>query len=1076
MSNLTPSSPISNRFQRIGQTVGVLPGEGEPFLLLLGQSFFLGIALITYYSAANALFLSRFSSDTLPYVYLVAAGVIILTGLGFYRLQTLIPFATLLVGNLGILLAGIVGLRILLDVSGQDVIYFSVLVWLRLLWVLGNLGLWTLAGRLFTLRQGKRLFSLILAGGVFAIILTGFLNSPLIEWIGTANLLWVSAGSLTGALWLLVITLRRYYSAPPPPSPSPQVTQPNPSPLFKTPYLWFIFLYTALSTVGTYILDYAFIGQADANLSGDQLGKFFGGYLGVNTLVTLLFLLFLSNRILRRFGVRGGLLVDPFAVGVGALAVVLFSQFPELSAGIFWIVVTTKLLDDVTVVATTNTSVRLMYQPLPADQRVRAQTFVESVISPLSMGLSGALILLFRAILQLTSLQAVYLLLGVVIAWLVMGLLLGNQYYGALQKALRQRYLNGLEDNLFVDETSLQTLETYLKSQRPSDILMAISLLAEHRPQVLQQALPALLHHPEDPVRLAALNQINLTHPTAVDQLTQIIQDPTQSPEIIGLALQRLGGSPENARTLCTAYVDHPNLTIRRGALIGLLHVEPDGLAHEILLAAANAEEAPLRQLAAEVIGKTRGPKYIPALRLLMQDKAPGVRKAAILACGQRADPDLWPGVLVALERGDTRQVALHALHFVGDRALPVLGTALRTAPPSVVVDLIRVCGKLPTATTFTLLTPLIHHPQERVRSEALRVLAHHHYKASATRSEIIEAIQSECQTLAQWSRLFTQLETAPISEAPPLRDALAQVIQRGRLRVITLSTFLLPAQKVGALRDNLFSDNEQVRGNALELLDVALSREKEIRTLVLAVAGSQPAALHQQLSKTFPQGNVDLTPALSQVVEAAENDWLAAYALYTLYSQSPHALTAEILDPPATHPILTQTANWIKTKSAPEPDGALPMLLIEKTLILKTASLFSDTPDDILAELAQYTEEYRVLAGQTIFEKGSPGESMFIIVSGKVRVHDGERTINTLSDREVFGEMALLDAAPRVASVTAVEDTLLLRLAQAPFYEAVDSQVEIARGVIRVLSRHLRERIQDVGRLDAELKALQEK
>ena len=41
----------------------------------------------------------------------------------------------------------------------------------------------------------------------------------------------------------------------------------------------------------------------------------------------------------------------------------------------------------------------------------------------------------------------------------------------------------------------------------------------------------------------------------------------------------------------------------------------------------------------------------------------------------------------------------------------------------------------------------------------------------------------------------------------------------------------------------------------------------------------------------------------------------------------------------------------------------------------------------------------------------------MYIIVSGRVRVHDGERTINELGEREVFGEMALLDPAPRAAS-----------------------------------------------------------
>lgn len=1075
-----PPPPASQKLQRIGQTLGIQPGEGEAFLLLLGQSFFLGIALITDYSAANALFLSRFSSEMLPYVYLVAAGVIILTGLGFYRLQTLIPFPVLLIGNFTLLVTGLVSLRILLDVSGHDVVYFSVLVWLRLLWVLGNLGLWTLAGRLFTLRQGKRLFSLILAGGVLAIILTGFLNSTLIEWLGTANLLWISAGALAGALGLLIVTLRRFRSVLEiPPSANEPQTKNLPAPsIFNTPYLWFIFLYTTLSTIGTYVLDYAFIGQADAHFSGDQLGKFFGSYLGANTLVTLLFLLFLSNRILRRFGVRGGLLVDPLVVGAGAIAVALVSQFPAMSEGVFWIVVATKLMDDVTVTATTNTSVRLMYQPLPIAQRARAQTFVESVISPLSMGISGGLILLFRAILQLTSLQAIYLLLVVFVGWLAMGLLLGKQYYGALQKALRQRYLTGNEENVFADEASLQTLETYLNSQNPGDILMAISLLVEHRPHVLQHALPGLLHHADEPVRLAALQHVALQQAHATEQLAKIVQDPAQSAKMIGLALQRLGSlGTESATQLCTPYISHPNPEIRRGAVVGLLKHASSGIAHDTLLAAFHAEEAARRQWGAEVIGVLGTSPYTPSLLPLMQDEAIGVRKAAILAAGQGADPDLWPGVVTALARGDTRPVAIQALQSGRERALPALSTAIRISPPSVVVELIRVCGKLGGDAIFPLLHPLIQHPQERVRSEAVRVLVHHGFKPD-NRQEIVEAIRAEAEALAHWSRLSVQLEASQTSHF--LQGTLTQLIHRGRLRAVDLTLLLVPKRDLGALRENLFSANEQVRGNALELLDVLLATEKEVRTLMLAIAGANtPAALSKQLSKIIPLETKNLTEALGRVFDPGdgplENDWLAACALYTVHQLTPERLTADTLNRAmqTNSPILSETAHGIKTKSPLETDGAFTMLLIEKTLILKTASLFVETPDEVLAELAHYTEEVRAEAGETIFEKGNPGESMYIIVSGKVRVHDGERTINILSDREVFGEMALLDSAPRLASVTAVEDTLLLRLAQEPFYEAVDSQVEIARGVIRVLSRHLRERVQDVGRLDAELKAI---
>ena len=138
-------------------------------------------------------------------------------------------------------------------------------------------------------------------------------------------------------------------------------------------------------------------------------------------------------------------------------------------------------------------------------------------------------------------------------------------------------------------------------------------------------------------------------------------------------------------------------------------------------------------------------------------------------------------------------------------------------------------------------------------------------------------------------------------------------------------------------------------------------------------------------------------------------------------------------------------------------------MLTIEKVMILKTVSIFSETPDDVLAELAVYLEEKDVADGQTIFEKGDPGDSLYVIVSGKVRVHDGERTLNELGDRDMFGEMALLDPAPRSATITAIEDTRLLCLDHEPFFEAIDTRSEIARGVIRILSQHLRRTNEDM-------------
>jgi CRP-like cAMP-binding protein len=93
----------------------------------------------------------------------------------------------------------------------------------------------------------------------------------------------------------------------------------------------------------------------------------------------------------------------------------------------------------------------------------------------------------------------------------------------------------------------------------------------------------------------------------------------------------------------------------------------------------------------------------------------------------------------------------------------------------------------------------------------------------------------------------------------------------------------------------------------------------------------------------------------------------------------------------------------------------------------------------------------------------------MYIIVEGAVEARDGAQIFARMGEREVFGEMALLDGEPRTATIYTVRPTRLLRLDQEPFYELMDDRIEIARGVIHVLLQRLRARTDDVNRLRAQ-------
>ena len=147
---------------------------------------------------------------------------------------------------------------------------------------------------------------------------------------------------------------------------------------------------------------------------------------------------------------------------------------------------------------------------------------------------------------------------------------------------------------------------------------------------------------------------------------------------------------------------------------------------------------------------------------------------------------------------------------------------------------------------------------------------------------------------------------------------------------------------------------------------------------------------------------------------------------------------------------------------------------LVEKVLIMKSSPLFSETPDNVLADIADLVDEIAVEQDQVIFKRGEPGDSLYIIVSGKVQVWEGERLLNSLSEGDLFGELALLDPEPRLATVKATESTRLLRLDQAHFHEVLAVRPEVSAAIIRVVTRYLRSQLKYAREANEKLRSLE--
>jgi len=124
---------------------------------------------------------------------------------------------------------------------------------------------------------------------------------------------------------------------------------------------------------------------------------------------------------------------------------------------------------------------------------------------------------------------------------------------------------------------------------------------------------------------------------------------------------------------------------------------------------------------------------------------------------------------------------------------------------------------------------------------------------------------------------------------------------------------------------------------------------------------------------------------------------------------------------------------------------------------LLQQVELFRHVPANVIEALAKKMILATYPAEETIIHKGDPGNSMFVILEGKVKIHEGEHNLAEMTARHFFGELSILDSEPRSMSVTALESTTLGVIHQADVYQVLKDHPDAVRDIIGVLSHRLR-------------------
>jgi CRP/FNR family transcriptional regulator, cyclic AMP receptor protein len=112
---------------------------------------------------------------------------------------------------------------------------------------------------------------------------------------------------------------------------------------------------------------------------------------------------------------------------------------------------------------------------------------------------------------------------------------------------------------------------------------------------------------------------------------------------------------------------------------------------------------------------------------------------------------------------------------------------------------------------------------------------------------------------------------------------------------------------------------------------------------------------------------------------------------------------------------------------------------------------------EDFLGLLGKEADVVTLAPGEVLFEKGEPGRFIYVVKSGDLQIIDGNYVYETVSVGGILGEMALVDAGPRSASVRAIKQSVVIPVDERRFLFMVQQTPFFAIRVMRVMSARLR-------------------
>ncbi len=427
--------------RNIWNILQVKPEERKAVRLMVWYSFFMGASIAFFYTAAISLFLHCFDRNMLPYVYMAGGVVIYFLGRIFRIIQRKSSISKIMTWSLLFLIITASLLTIGYIFTFNKWLAFSMFLWINVFLFVHGIIFNGLASSIFTLQQGKRLYSFIGVGEVISNVL-GFFSVPLLlKFIKTEHLPLLTLFFLLLTLVVLVMLLRSFWRqlAVRRPSRVPEKKSSRSlTGFFKESFLLQLFILAILPVFGLYFVDYIFFGQTQmAFPQKEVLSGFIGIFFGITALVEFIVKTFVYGRLTGKYGVKPGLIGLPLALLISTFLASLSGTFFGVAA-MFSFVVLSKLLMRSLKNSLSDPSYLILLQVMPASERFSFQGKIEGGPKALSNILVGAVIILLTA-LGLSLIHFNYFFILVLVVWSWAAFRMFQSYQQELRKILSSK-------------------------------------------------------------------------------------------------------------------------------------------------------------------------------------------------------------------------------------------------------------------------------------------------------------------------------------------------------------------------------------------------------------------------------------------------------------------------------------------------------------------------------------------------------------------------------------------------------------------------------------------------------------